>query len=138
MLIFFLYSKIQIGNATDSHIHNLLPGFNSGYFGGSSFMDGRTSNAIFEFPGRIVDGKCSRCQEDLSFLFPALQEGRINPPKFCPNCSAPLRQDEITQEVWQCSLCCTEIIDPVREKFCRQCRRRIIYPPEALQSGMGG
>jgi hypothetical protein len=92
----------------------------------------KSSVAVFELPGRITDGRCSWCSEDLSYLFEKIEQGEIPPPSYCPHCSKPLRTDEIFKEIWQCKKCRTEILDPEKEIHCRGCGRKLVYPPEAL------
>lgn len=84
-------------------------------------------------PAKIKNGQCPWCSGNLTYLFPFIQSGAIQPPKHCPLCGNPVR-DDIEIEILQCSHCKTEIVDPKVEVFCRECGRHLNYESVGLES----
>jgi len=88
---------------------------------------------VFQVPCRIVDGKCSRCKENLSLWTEQIQRGK-DQPKYCPYCKGVFRTDTITVPIWICVKCGTEVLDLKRQKFCTGCGRSLVLPPKNHQN----
>lgn len=90
--------------------------------------------ATAAIPAKIINGLCPWCKGDLSFLFPSIESGEIDPPEYCPICGKPVL-DEIEVEILFCKCCETEIVDSQKEHYCRKCGKRINYETAAAGGG---